>query len=287
MKFINKKIHTLCNQYNITNYTINEDGTIDVNGDVLLYNIGLSQFPLLFRNVSGCFDISNNNLTTLKGCPERIGGGFYVYNNKLTSLIDGPKYVGTHYNCCDNNLISLNFSPSIIYGTFYCDGNKLSTLEGCPSEVISFECGYNELTTLEGCPKIIEDFGCYNNKLTSLKGSPKQLLGRFNCSNNNLDTLKGGPLKVGGHFDCSSNKLRSFEYFPMVTGKLILNDNRFNIIYNLFNDKNLIDDFNDYDIIRGNIIIYDRLKEFLEDYCNSTITKEKLIELVKNKYNVE
>ena len=41
-------INEICKKYNIKNYTINQDVSIDVNGYVDLYNIGLTKLPLKF-----------------------------------------------------------------------------------------------------------------------------------------------------------------------------------------------------------------------------------------------
>jgi hypothetical protein len=39
------------------------DGTVDVNGDVNLFNRKLSKIPLKFGRVTGNFNCQNNNLT--------------------------------------------------------------------------------------------------------------------------------------------------------------------------------------------------------------------------------
>ena len=58
-------ISLICKQYNIENYTVNDDGSIDVNGDVFLDNKGLTELPLSFNKVTGYFSCSNNKLTSL------------------------------------------------------------------------------------------------------------------------------------------------------------------------------------------------------------------------------
>ena len=113
MKFIKlfedyKVIDAKCEKYRIRNYTINEDGSIDVNGDVYLENRRLTKLPLKFRNVTGYFDCSYNKLTSLEGSPISVGGGFYCYENKLTSLEGSPKSVGGYFYCHSNKLTSLN-----------------------------------------------------------------------------------------------------------------------------------------------------------------------------------
>ena len=111
-------IHDNCKRYNITNYTINPDGSIDVNGDVDLYNCNLTELPLTFNKVTGYFICSNNQLTSLKGCPRWVGGDFNCHNNQLTSLEFSPDYVGTWFSC-DSNQLTNNYCDTEIGGSFF------------------------------------------------------------------------------------------------------------------------------------------------------------------------
>ncbi len=192
-------IDSICNKYHIENYTINEDRSIDVDGDVHLHNSKLNELPLYFRNVSGYFDCSSNNLTSLKGCPKNIVGSFYCYNNKLTSLEDCPNEVG---------------------GDLNCSNNYLTTLKGCPEEVDWFSCNSNLLTSLDGCPnKVSGDFDCSYNKLTNFKKFPKSINGSF--------------------FNCIHNNIRDFYGFPdFWEGDVWLDYNPIFEIYDIFNKNN-------------------------------------------------
>ena len=120
-------IEQICKEYRIENYTINQDGTVDVDRNVNLSNKKLTRLPLKFGKVSGDFYCNDNQLTTLEGCPTEVGGDFYCSYNKLTTLEGCPKTVG---------------------GDFYCNDNQLTTLEGCPTEVGSFDCSSNQLTII-------------------------------------------------------------------------------------------------------------------------------------------
>ena len=110
-------IDEICRKYDITNYTINDDGTIDVNGGVNLYNKGLTELPLRFNKVTGSFNCDYNRLTSLKGCPRWIGGNFSCAGNKLTSLEFSPDYVGGFFWCDYNNLTD-NYCDTEIGGKF-------------------------------------------------------------------------------------------------------------------------------------------------------------------------
>ena len=66
-------IHKICKKYNINkfgDYTINKDGSIDVDSHVDLGGFGLKRIPLKFNIVSGFFYCDRNNLTSLEGCPK-------------------------------------------------------------------------------------------------------------------------------------------------------------------------------------------------------------------------
>ena len=242
-------IHEICKKYAIENYVIN-NGLVDVNGDVFLIERGLSDLPLRFGKVSGNFDISENNITSLEGCPEEVGGNFECSENKLTSLEGSPKEIGGGFNCSENRLTSLN---------------------GCPIEVgASFYCGDNNLTTLEGAPSIIN--------------------GNFDCRNNNLTTLEGGPIKVKNVLNCAYNDIISLNGIPLNLSTFICDGNPISNIWKLFKDLDKLEYFIDCDMIREPeqesrfdkngrhvlflpIVILQRLNHFLEEIGKKTVTK--------------
>ena len=159
-------------------------------------------------NEKGNVDCRNNNLTTLKGAPQKVDGYFDCANNKLTTLKGAPQKVGRSFICSDNKLTTLEGAPQEIGESFNCSYNKLTTLGGVPKKVgRSFICSDNKLTTLKGAPQEIgESFNCTGNNLTTLEGVPQKVSGYFDCSRNNLITLKGAPQEIGGYFNCMMNK---------------------------------------------------------------------------------
>ena len=121
-----EEIHELCEKYKIKNYTINEDKSVDVDGDVYLRNLGLTKFPLKFRNVSGYFYCRYNKLTTLEGAPETVGGNFDCSWNNLTTLEGSPRRVNGSFDCSNNkNLMSLEGISPTIHGYFFCTGTPI------------------------------------------------------------------------------------------------------------------------------------------------------------------
>ena len=88
-----KDIDAICMEYDIKNYTINRDGTIDVDDTVFLSSAGSNKkfytLPLKFNIVSDSFDCSCNNLTTLEGAPKEVGGYFSCNDNNPSTQLQG------------------------------------------------------------------------------------------------------------------------------------------------------------------------------------------------------
>ena len=163
------RIENWLKEYNIKNYTINDDLTIDVKGCVDLKGYPEEELPeyIQFRTISDYFKIRNcPKLKSLKGCPQKVYNAFYCYN-------------------CEN-LESLKYCPQRINGYFDCSGcSKLKSLDGGPQYIgAQFNC--------DKC-----------NNLTSLKGAPQEVGSSFSCSNcSKLESLDGGPQYIGAHFYC-------------------------------------------------------------------------------------
>ena len=170
----------------IENYTINDELIVNVSGSVWLSDKDLDYIPVQFGVVNGDFNCSKNNLTSLEGCPTKVGGIFSCLDNNLTSLKGCPTKVGGTFACFNNNLTSLERCPTKVGGYFNCYNNKLTSLEHCPTKVGgSFDCSHNNLTSLEHCPtKVYKSFDCSHNNLISLEHCPIEVGGYSNCENN-------------------------------------------------------------------------------------------------------
>lgn len=109
-KLTAERIPNIAKVYGIPlkNLIINDDLSIDVEGDVDMENQMLNFLPLLFNKVSGSFNISGNNLNSLIGCPVIVGGDFWAYNNQLNTLEGGPEIVGGEYDVSNNYLNNLD-----------------------------------------------------------------------------------------------------------------------------------------------------------------------------------
>ncbi len=146
----NTEIDKICRRYNIENYTINNDNSIDVDGNVSLLGRELKSIPLNFNIVNGWFNCGINYLTSLRGCPVRVGDWFSCWNNELTSLQYSPQYVeNSYFSCSDNKIESLQYCTELIRGDFYCSDNNLTSLQYHPTVYGKFYCYYNQIDTFE------------------------------------------------------------------------------------------------------------------------------------------
>ena len=75
-------------------------------GDLNLSSMKLTVLPDILKDitVSGHFDCTQNQLTSLAGAPSSVGGDFYCWGNELTSLKGAPKSVGRDFYCGYNTV---------------------------------------------------------------------------------------------------------------------------------------------------------------------------------------
>ena len=128
-QFINESkkmdINSICKRFNISNYTINKDGSIDVDGNVNFFNKSLTNIPLKFRNITGDFRLDHNKLTSLEGCPKSVGGDFGCSFNKLTSLEGCPEIISGDFDCSSNFITNFKGISEFFEGIFYCYRNPI------------------------------------------------------------------------------------------------------------------------------------------------------------------
>ena len=90
----------------------NKNNVLDVEQDVDLRCLKLLKIPLKFNEVGGFFDISNNQLKTMKNAPVSVGiqegASFLASGNFLSSFEYSPVEVGGHYFIDENNITSLH-----------------------------------------------------------------------------------------------------------------------------------------------------------------------------------
>lgn len=191
----------------INKVTENIDGSIDYEGDIDISGMKLDKIPLKFNNVFGNFDCSDNELTTLKGCPKFVDGDFYCYLNQLADLKYGPKDVCGNYICSGNKLTSLYGSPREIHGDFVCSNNLLKNLKDCPDIIngnfISID---NHIINSIYLPKIIKCNFIHDIRVHSKYIEDFTFIGinDYNQAANKLTELSEDELNSLGDYDTNS-----------------------------------------------------------------------------------
>lgn len=205
---------------NLTNYKINDDLSIDVDGDVDISQKNLTKIPIKFGKVAGNFICNGNILTNLVNSPKEVGGSFVCDSNHLKSLHNSPRIVNGDFYANNNEIETLRGCPEFIGGIFSMYGNKLKQIDFYPKTVVGgLDLSYNlYLKSLEGLPNrvsySITTFAC--GELKSLKGSPEYVGGDFICEGNSIKSLEYAPKYVGRNFNCSRNLITSLENGPSV-----------------------------------------------------------------------
>ncbi len=108
-----QEIREICKKYKIENYTINPDGSIDVDGDVDLRYKLLYKLPLKFNRVNGSFFCYGNSLSNLDNSPVEVNGDFDCYDCSITSLIGSPIIVGKDLMLTDNPISIIDSSIEV------------------------------------------------------------------------------------------------------------------------------------------------------------------------------
>jgi hypothetical protein len=140
-------------------YEIPENGIIrgDFIVDKKYVKNGKFNFPVKIKEVTGDFDCSGINLTSLEGCPEKVGN-FSCSDNYLTSLEGCPEEVNGYFDCFNNKLTTLEGMPKEIKGNVECYQNKLKSLKGIPKKVGGyFDCSENPVKFTEGDVRAVCD----------------------------------------------------------------------------------------------------------------------------------
>lgn len=124
-----QEIQDWLDKYKISDYTINDDLTVDVNSDVNLFYKSINSFPIQFGVVKGDFMCSKNQLTSLKGCPREIHGNFDCSYNKLHNLEYCPNIINKDFKFQGNGTTTLEYLPEIVNGELVCGKNPIKNIK--------------------------------------------------------------------------------------------------------------------------------------------------------------
>jgi Leucine-rich repeat (LRR) protein len=243
-------------------------------------NCGANQLTSLPDNMNfpnlRSFPCSHNHLTSL---PDNMNfpnlQDFDCYNNHLTSLPDNMNFPNLRgFDCNHNKLTSL--SDNMIFPNlkrFRCSSNKLTSLPDNMNfpNLQELKCCYNKLTTLPDNMNLpnLQILNCSHNNLTSL---PVCILNFINLTrilyeNNELELslqmvrfihlIENDALKTIYHDEQNAHN-------PTIQLSIKDSINRITTRNDL--KKYNIDQLND--LIITNIILTERTKSLLFEYCN-------------------
>lgn len=233
---IDKKQEALdfCEEHGILGYTIHDDGTIDVDGDVDLSSRGLEALIVKFGVVHGEFSVAYNKLTTFYGFPTSVTRSLYCESNQIRYFKHCPSIIGGSFLVSDNKISNFDDFPQVIGGDVYLGRNNFTKLDNMP-EIIngSLFLSQNYLTTLEGCPKKVgKELTADHCQLTNLKGLPDEIGGSIIIYQNQLTSLEGLPEVVNGTLNFAHNRITSIEHLPKeVRDNLIMDNNNISELY--------------------------------------------------------
>lgn len=180
----------LFHKYQIS--SVEEDGTINVDGDLNFDLYRDESIPIKLGTVTGSFINHDSKLKYLWNGPKRVEGSVEMTGSIIKSLSGGPEWIGEHLHLGGTKITSLKGIAKYIGGNVHFAGSNLKSLEGMPER-------------LEG------DLYTEATKIKSLKGSPKTIMGVFNASATPITSLEGGPEWVGDAYHVCHTKITSFK----------------------------------------------------------------------------
>lgn len=126
-----ENIEEVLNKYDVKNYTINKDGSVNLTGDVSFFNKGIDKIPFEIKSTTGIIDFSYNNLTSLEGCPE-VAHSIFFARNKIKE-IDCVPMESKLLSLSNNEIENLNFPEGFNSGEIVLRHNNIYDLKGMPS----------------------------------------------------------------------------------------------------------------------------------------------------------
>lgn len=179
---IQEKIAKWLTTNSITDFTINDDNTVDVRGDLNLDGLRHAKLPVKFNHVTGSVSLAGAMLTTLEGLPEEINGDFDITSVKLDNVTGFPLKI--HGDC---HLGHIEIASTLAT-------SQLSHVEG---DLVIAELVADSLVGLPsyvGGDFIMRD----NDKIKTLKGMPKTIVGNCQFPARQLKSFEGITQDIGG-----------------------------------------------------------------------------------------
>ena len=192
-------------KYDIDDYTINEDLTVDVEGNVYLDRafMGQSKEEWLEELESYNEHTDPEAQIDFELCDDGSyegNGSHHVYEEKTDQVYELPIQFGR------------------VSGNFWINHNELRTLKGCPHTV-----GLS--------------FSCENNELHSLASAPATIGHHFWCEANPLEEIGDIKTHIGGQFIGPDYVAELLNVKSLAAEKTILDEDTFNQAVNALKEK--------------------------------------------------
>lgn len=107
-----QEIEQWLRKHNVRKYVIHPNFVVDIKGSINICDKKLTSLPFQFGNVTGFFDCSHNQLTSLQHCPYSVGR-FYCSHNQLTSLQYYPLKIHGEFHCHHNPFVVTEENKSV------------------------------------------------------------------------------------------------------------------------------------------------------------------------------
>jgi hypothetical protein len=121
------------------------NGYVNVKGGVKIPEM-FTSFYFRFGEVTGDFDCTDCNITSLEGAPKKVGGSFYCSYANIESLEGAPKEVGGSFDCRGTSIVSLEGAPKEVGDYFDCAHTKITSLKGAPTKIGgNLICNYTQI----------------------------------------------------------------------------------------------------------------------------------------------
>lgn len=177
-------------------HTVLPDGTYHFKTQLRLDGKGLKslrELPIRISRVDGEFNVSNNELVDLRGCPQNIKS-LIVSKNHLKSLEGCPPSIAEDFNISDNPLTSLKGCAENIGGNFTASNTKITSLVGGPK-------------------KVKGDYTVNNCELKTTMGIAEEVGKNINLDENKLEYLDVENPELRKKCSVKKNPLKSYEGF--------------------------------------------------------------------------
>ena len=103
-----KIAHWLHEHFVPSTFEINDDLSVDVDGDVDLRDQNLKIIPVKFNRIYGYFSCAQNDLKDASFAPKYVQHSFFAWANPLTSFSNFPSYIGNTLSLLETNINSLH-----------------------------------------------------------------------------------------------------------------------------------------------------------------------------------